>query len=179
MKLVIIFIFVISFMSRTQAQDYFLGMNKESILGELNSIDKHGNFEVFVFPKDLNTTNLEPMTVELKSVKQNFIIDFLFDKNQDICVAIILKYHCGECVDKQVKDLLEDKKLKWKALGKSEYISRKIKTKSYKYDANHKKVKVVASPHMKIVKDIDNEFCAFVRLSLPFYTPEEWKALTE
>jgi len=64
-------------------------------------------------------------------------------------------------------------------LGINEYVSGRILKKIKTTDANNKKVKAVASPHMKIVKDLDGEICAFVRLSLPFYTPNEWKAKTQ
>jgi len=105
---VLIFCFTFSY---SFSQDYFLGESKEMVLKELFSMEKAG-FEAYFYEKDLDLNNLSPMSVELKSELQYYNMEFLFSEEHKICVAVIIKYHCGECVEKGINRILENKYLK-------------------------------------------------------------------
>ena len=86
------------------------------------------------------------------------------------CDSIILKYYCGSCAEKHIKEFISDKDRKWKQIDTDIYISRRKINEGYAKDkATSKEIKTIGSPKMVIKRTPDKPICITVYFTIPIF----------
>ncbi len=107
-------------------------------------------------------------------------LEYFFDNPNNVCDSIVVKFYCGKCADKHIKEFLGNKIRKWKKLDVDIYISRKWTNRfSSKGKISLGKVEEVGSPKMVIKREPDKPICVTVYFSIPMMDKQKWKQLTK
>ncbi len=192
-KMTRIFFTVIStfILSNLFGQEY-LGDERADIKKKLHELVDTSSYKISItdsithiysFHSTTDTTTYFDTISNVKTLFDGFEkieLEYFFGSMDNLCDSIVIKFYCGKCADKHIKEFLDNKDRKWKQLGTDIYISRK-QTKTYTTTdkTTLEKIIKVGSPQMVIKRTPDRPICVTVDFSIPMMDKDKWKQLTK
>jgi hypothetical protein len=166
------------FYAPMQAQQY-LGLEKELVIEQIKKSANTPPYTVSLSDTLIRTDSTDHLGVVYDG-PEKIEMDYYFTDLGNDCDSIVIKYYCGDCVEKHIQNLLSYKEnTNWIVLQPDHYISTKGKIKLVTKPKEGKTVKKVGSPQMKITRTPGNKVAATVVFYIPLMSEEEWEKLVK